>query len=115
MTRYGQSATIAATTAGVAGTIIAPKGARLVGLNAAFAVVDDIPKTIEMKFQNGVTRKYVFPISAQTQTTQAATATAPTPLIPIEGIVLDSEKTITFTIVSTGNITVRLGLMWDAS
>ena len=114
MARYGQTVIIAATTLGVAGTIVAPKGARLKGLNMAFAVVDDIPTKIEMKIPGQKTRTFAIPISAQTQTTQASTGVHPTPLIDMD-IPIDAEKTITFTVYSTGNITVRLGLMWDAA
>ena len=114
MTRYGQTVSIAATTVGVAGTIVAPRGAVLKGLNLAFAVVDDIPTKIEMKIPGQKVRTYAIPISAQTQTTQASTAIWDTPLIDMN-ISMDAEKTITFTVTSTGNITVRLGLMWDAA
>lgn len=115
MTDYGQTVSIAATTLGVAGTIIVPKGARLTGINLAFAMVDDIPTKIQMKVTGMPTEIFAVPISAQTQTTQADTTSHPTPLIPLEGMVMEAEKSIEFTVTSTGNLTVRLGLMWNAA
>ena len=117
MTRYGQTVAIAATTSGVAGTIVVPRGARLMGINIAFVAVDDIPTKIAVTYAGQpAPLNFVVPLSAQTQTTQASVAlfNLGQPLIDLN-LVIDAEKTITFTVTSTGNITVRLGLMWDAA
>ena len=115
MTRYGQTVSIAATTAGVAGTIVVPKGARLRGINLSYLMVDDIVTKIAVTYPGAPTPlTFGVPTSAQTQTTQAAISTYPTPLIDLD-LMIDAEKTITITVTSTGNITVRVGLMWDAA
>lgn len=108
---------IAATTAGVTGTITTiTLGARLLGLNMAMKTADGgIVTAIEIIGTQFPTPIKLLPsmFFNMVTTNCMACAVAPTPLINLERFGLTAKSnTITIKVTSTANETVIVGLMW---
>jgi hypothetical protein len=118
MTIYGDVVSIAATTAGVSGTITVPLGARLIGMNlAATGTVGVGITSVEVKWpglQSPI--KFVPNLLVMSTTNGAAIATCKTPFIDLSRLPpVVQTNTVTITITTTGNETVEVGLMWVAA
>ena len=110
---YGDTVAIAATTAGVAGTINVPIGATLVGMNVSMTTVDaGIIASIKISWQ-GAPQPLIFVPGnfAILGTSGAGLQVRPTPLLPLN-ITVASANTVTITVTTTANETVNVGLMW---
>jgi len=110
---YSDSVSIAATTAGVTGTITVMEGARLVGMNLSFNNATGQPQIIELTWAGCPTPlRFVPSIMAQPQATSgASSASGKTPLIPLN-VVVDKATIVTLKITSNANVTVVASLFW---
>lgn len=116
MTLYSDVVSIAATTAGVAGTIQAPVGARLIGMNLAATGTAGVVVTKVNIAWPGLSQPMSFvPSMLVVPTTNgAAVGTCKSPLIDLTKLPPVGNNTITVTVTTTGNQTVEVGLMWVA-
>jgi hypothetical protein len=116
MVLYSDSVSIAATTAGVAGTVNVPTGAKLIGMNLAyFSATAAVPTKVSIAWQ-GCPRNldFVPNVMSMLGTSGGAMSMGATPTIPLN-IVLTGANTVTVTITSSGNLTVQVSLMWEAA
>lgn len=116
MTLYSDTVSIAATTAGVAGSINVPIGAKLIGMNLAyFSATGALPTKVNITWPNAP-QPFNFMQNAISNlgTSGGANCIAPTPSIPL-GISVANANTVTITVTSTGNLTVQVSLMWEAA
>ena len=115
MTLYSDSVSIAATTAGVAGTITVPMGAKLVGINLAyFSATAAVPTKVNITWQNAPQPfNYVPNVMSMLGTSGGAMCMGATPTIPLN-IVTNTANTVTITVTSSANLTVQVSLMWEA-
>lgn len=117
MTLYSDVVSIAATTAGVSGTITVPMGARLLGLNMALVAADPIVITsIEIKWAGLQTPiKYVPSLTMNVGANGSGNAICKSPLIDLRKLpAVANANSVTITVISTANQTVEIGLMWIA-
>lgn len=117
MTKYGDTVSIAATSAGVAGNITVPMGAVLTGINlsgtnAAAAVV---LKRVALAIVGLPLIAYVPSMLAIGSTNGVAIAMCKTPMIRLPRISVGSAQTVAITLTSTANMTFQVGLMWEAA
>jgi hypothetical protein len=117
---YADTVEIAATTAGVAGTITTNQGARLRKINLAWtnAANADVPTVIEISW-TGAPRPMRFvpncmALFAGTPVGGGATfmSDADGVQIPLD-VVMEKTDQLTITVTSTGNLTVQVGVEWD--
>jgi hypothetical protein len=111
---YSDSVSIAATTAGVGGTITVPAGAKLIGMNLAyFSATAVVPTKVSITWQ-GSPRNFDFVpnVMSMLGTSGGAMCMGATPTIPLN-VVVNSANTVTITITSSGNLTVQVSLMWE--
>lgn len=113
MTLKGDYASIAATSSGVAGTITVPSGARFLGINLNWNIINAIVTIVEVT-ASGLPQPLRFTpcMGAQSTGVGAVTAIGQTPLIDLRGLSMGSGNTLTITVTSNVNVTVVVGLMW---
>lgn len=113
---YSDTASIAATTAGVSADIKVPTGAKLVGINLAyFSATAAIPTKVSIAWQNSPRNLDFVPnVMSMLGTSGGSMCMAPTPTIPLN-IAVVSANVVTITITSSGNLTVQASLMWEAA
>jgi hypothetical protein len=118
MTLYGDYVSIAATTAGVTGTISLPLGARILGMNVSMKTADgNIVSSIELIGTGLPTPLKITPKMAFTTigTNMLGLAFAPSPLIDLQKYALTMKTgTLTIKVTTTANETVVIGIMWTA-
>lgn len=116
MTLYGDVVSIAATSAGVAGTITVTKGARLVGLNlaATTTTASTLISKISVKWAGQAEVSYVPNVIQVTSTNGPGFGTCKTPLIDLHKLPAVGNNTVTITVTSLQNVTVEVGLIWIA-
>lgn len=113
MTKYGDYVSIAATTAGVTGTITVPDGALLADLTVNFKGDGGIISSIELTAPNLPTPlKFVPPIGNSTTATNTIGVAVGKDLIIPLGIQVRGTNTITLKVTTTANETVICGLTW---
>lgn len=117
MTKYSETISIAATSAGVAGNITVPTGAVLTGINlsgtnAAAAVV---LKKVSIAISGLPVIAYVPSAIAIGSTNGVAIAMCKTPMIRLPRINVGSAQNVIVTLTSTANMTFQVGLMWEAA
>jgi len=112
---YSDTASIAATTAGVGADLKVPTGAKLVGINLAyFSATGAVPTKVSISWQNSPRNLDFVPNAvSMLGTSGGSICIAPTPTIPLN-ITLQGANVVTITITSSGNLTVQASLMWEA-
>jgi hypothetical protein len=118
MTIYGDVVQIAATTAGVAGDIKVSQGARLLGLNLSCTntAIVAISK-INVQWP-GLTQPWSFVpnIITSTTTNGISLGSCPTPLINLSKLPpVQGQNTVTVTVTTSANLTMVVGLIWEAA
>ena len=116
MTIYSDVVSIAATTAGVTGTINVPQGAKLIGINlsATDATAAIILSELAIYWPNSNVYKYVPGIIVVGSTNGVGITMCKTPAIRLPNLDVGGANQITIKLTSTANITVSVGLMWIA-
>lgn len=116
MTLFSDNVSIAATSAGVSGTITVPMGARLVGINLAAtdAAAAIVLSSVGIKWTGQEELKYVPQIIVIGSTNGVSIGATKTPMIRLPNLTVSNTNTVTITLTSTANITVVVGLMWIA-
>lgn len=123
---YGSdTVSIAATTAGVTGTITVPAGVKLKQLSFAYAATTNLPEVItiiELTWANAPTPLRFTPnIWGFKMGTPAGSASVSlisdeetnNPChIPLD-VIVKGSTTVTVKVTSTGNLTVKVGLEWE--
>jgi hypothetical protein len=117
MTLHGDYVSIAATTAGVSGSITTvPIGAKLVGLNVSMKTADGgIISSIEIISTGFPQPLKLMPkqIFGTIATNMYAISAASSPLIDLTPYNLTTQSnTVTIKVTTTANETVIVGLMW---
>mgnify|MGYP001602756596 CR=1 FL=1 len=103
---------IAATSAGVTGTIVVGKGARLKRLTCAYVDADGQPQIIELTWAGCPTPlRFVPPIAAYPIATSGA-AIAVAASIPLD-VTVEKADTVTVKVTSNADVTTQVGLVWD--
>jgi len=115
MTRFSDYASIAATTAGVSGNINVPRGARLVGLDLNYTDADGVVSIIELTAPGFPQPLRFTPnIAQQVFTTPGGSITMQqSPMTPLD-LVNGGGTVVTVKVTSTANLTVVVGLSWEA-
>ena len=116
MTLYSDVASIAATTAGVSGSITVPMGARLLGLNIASIIGGALISSVEIKWtglQSPI--RYVPNVVTCLGANGSGVATCKSPMVDLRKLpAVSNTNTVTVTVTTTANTTVEVGLMWVA-
>jgi hypothetical protein len=118
MTKGGDVTSIAATTAGVSGTITVPAGCRLTGLNLSWVLTndDEIPQIVELTWTGSPSPlRFVpnaFSILAGTPAAGGGVFPNADIAIPLD-VVVQGATVVTVKITSSGNVTVKVGLEWE--
>ena len=117
MTKYSETVSIAATSAGVAGSITVPIGAVLTGINLAAtdAAAAIVLTQVKITISGLPVIAYVPSIIVIGSTNGVSIAMCKTPMIRLPRINVGSAQTVTITLTSTANLTVQVGLMWEAA
>jgi len=112
---------IAATTAGVSGTITVPSGAHLRNITLACspsAAAAEVVTVIELTWANSPTPLRFTPnmigVAAGTAVTSGSVSilSDENGMIPLD-VVVSNATVVTIKVMSTANLTVKLGLEWD--
>lgn len=115
---YGDVVSIAATTAGVAGTITVPMNAKLLGINVAATgtTASAILSKVELTWPGLQTPIKFTPSTLMVDSTNGpGFGACETPFIDLRKLPnVKGTNTVTITLTSTANITVKVGLMWTA-
>lgn len=115
--KYSDTVSIAATTAGVAGSITVPMNAILTGINLAAtdAAAASVLSRVQVAIVGLPVIAYVPSIIVIGSTNGVSIAMCKTPMIKLPRISVGSAQTVVITLTSTANLTVQVGLMWEAA
>lgn len=112
---------IAATSAGVTGTITVPSGAHLRNMTVGYVATVNVPDTpiiIELTWANAPTPLRFTP-NAWGQLTGTSVTGGQTTMIADENMMIPLDVTVknavavTVKVTSSGNLAVKIGLEWD--
>jgi hypothetical protein len=110
---YSQVVSIAATTAGVAGTITVPAGAHIIALDIAFTgAAGAIPVKFALSWpQSPQPLNFTPNLASVFATPGAGISIQAAYAIPLD-VTVDKATVVTITVTSTANVTIEVGLRW---